>query len=74
MAQLAANCNVVVDNFSAGVLERFGFGFDVLREINPSIVQAVMPGWGLSGPLKSWVAWGMAASCVQRNHGSLGLS
>ena len=52
------NPNVVVDNFSSGVLERLGFSFDVLHQINPGIVQAVMPGWGLTGPLKSWVAWG----------------
>ena len=57
-AQLVAKADVVVDNFSSGVLERLGFGFDVLQKINPGIVQAVMPGWGLTGPLKSWVAWG----------------
>jgi crotonobetainyl-CoA:carnitine CoA-transferase CaiB-like acyl-CoA transferase len=56
--QLAAKSDVVVDNFSSGVLERLGFSHEVLHEINPGLVQAVMPGWGLSGPLKSWVAWG----------------
>jgi crotonobetainyl-CoA:carnitine CoA-transferase CaiB-like acyl-CoA transferase len=50
--------DVVVDNFSTGVMERLGFGFAALREINPRIIQVVMPGWGLTGPLKSWVAWG----------------
>jgi crotonobetainyl-CoA:carnitine CoA-transferase CaiB-like acyl-CoA transferase len=56
--QLVAKSDVVVDNFSSGVLERLGFSFEVLQKINPGIVQAVMPGWGLSGPLRSWVAWG----------------
>jgi crotonobetainyl-CoA:carnitine CoA-transferase CaiB-like acyl-CoA transferase len=56
--ELVAKSDVVVDNFSSGVLERLGFSFDVLQQINPRIVQAVMPGWGLTGPLKSWVAWG----------------
>ncbi|HXV48475.1 MAG TPA: CoA transferase [Candidatus Binatia bacterium] len=56
--QLAAKSDVVVDNFSSGVLERLGLSHEVLHEINPGLVQAVMPGWGLSGPLKSWVAWG----------------
>jgi crotonobetainyl-CoA:carnitine CoA-transferase CaiB-like acyl-CoA transferase len=56
--QLVAKSDVVVDNFSSGVLERLGFSFAALQKINPGIVQAVMPGWGLSGPLKSWVAWG----------------
>jgi crotonobetainyl-CoA:carnitine CoA-transferase CaiB-like acyl-CoA transferase len=56
--QLVAKADVVVDNFSSGVLERLGFSYEVLQKINPGIVQAVMPGWGLTGPLKSWVAWG----------------
>ena len=56
--QLVAASDVVVDNFSSGVLERLGFSFEALQQINPGIVQAVMPGWGLTGPLKSWVAWG----------------
>jgi crotonobetainyl-CoA:carnitine CoA-transferase CaiB-like acyl-CoA transferase len=56
--QLVAKSDVVVDNFSSGVLERLGFSYETLQQINPRIVQAVMPGWGLTGPLKSWVAWG----------------
>jgi crotonobetainyl-CoA:carnitine CoA-transferase CaiB-like acyl-CoA transferase len=56
--QLVAKSDVVVDNFSSGVLERLGFSFEALQKIHPGIVQAVMPGWGLAGPLKSWVAWG----------------
>jgi crotonobetainyl-CoA:carnitine CoA-transferase CaiB-like acyl-CoA transferase len=56
--QLVAKSDAVVDNFSSGVLELLGFSFDELQQINPGIVQAVMPGWGLTGPLKSWVAWG----------------
>jgi crotonobetainyl-CoA:carnitine CoA-transferase CaiB-like acyl-CoA transferase len=56
--RLVAVSDVVVDNFSSGVLERLGFSFAALQQVNPGIVQAVMPGWGLTGPLKSWVAWG----------------
>ena len=56
--QLVAASDVVVDNFSAGVMERLGFSFAALQAINPRIIQIVMPGWGLTGPLRSWVAWG----------------
>lgn len=56
--RLVSVSDVVADNFSAGVLERLGFSFARLREINPRIIQVVMPGWGLTGPLKAWVAWG----------------
>jgi len=56
--RLVSVSDVVADNFSAGVMERLGFSFAALQEINPRIIQVVMPGWGLTGPLKSWVAWG----------------
>ena len=56
--QLVASSQVVVDNFSSGVMDRLGLGFEELQKVNPGIIQAVMPGWGLEGPLQSWVAWG----------------
>ncbi|MDE0213640.1 MAG: CoA transferase, partial [Deltaproteobacteria bacterium] len=56
--QLVERSQVVVENFSVGVMERLGFGYESLRKVNPGIIQVSMPGWGREGPLKSWVAWG----------------
>lgn len=56
--RLVSSSQVVVDNFSAGVMDRLGLGFEELQKVNPGIIQVVMPGWGLEGPLQSWVAWG----------------
>jgi len=56
--RLVASSDLVVDNFSSGVLKRLGFSFEALQAVNPKIIQVVMPGWGLTGPLRSWVAWG----------------
>ncbi len=70
--QLVAKSNVVVDNFSSGVVERLGFSYEVLQQINPGIVQAVMPGWGLTGPLKTWVAWGWQLLGLHRHHAACG--
>ncbi|MCH8002540.1 MAG: CoA transferase, partial [Proteobacteria bacterium] len=56
--RLVASSDVVVANFSSGVLKRLGFSFEALQAVNPKIIQVVMPGWGLTGPLRSWVAWG----------------
>jgi crotonobetainyl-CoA:carnitine CoA-transferase CaiB-like acyl-CoA transferase len=56
--RLAAESDVVVDNFSAGVMDRLGLGYEELQQTNPGIIQVAMPGWGLTGPLQSWVAWG----------------
>ncbi|MGD9862017.1 MAG: CaiB/BaiF CoA transferase family protein [Pseudodonghicola sp.] len=47
---LVARADVVVDNFRAGVMERLGFGYDRLREVNPKIICASGTGFGPVGP------------------------
>ena len=56
--RLVERSQVVVENFSVGVMERLGFDYESLRKVNPGIIQVSMPGWGREGPLRSWVAWG----------------
>ena len=56
--RLVERSQLVVENFSVGVMERLGFDYESLRKVNPGIIQVSMPGWGREGPLKSWVAWG----------------
>jgi crotonobetainyl-CoA:carnitine CoA-transferase CaiB-like acyl-CoA transferase len=48
--QLAAVSDVVMENFSAHVMERWGFDYAGLSAINPSIIYVSMPGFGHSGP------------------------
>lgn len=48
--RLAANADVVIQNFRPGVVERMGIGEDILRAINPSIVYVSICGFGFSGP------------------------
>lgn len=47
---LIAESDVVVSNFRAGVMERMGFGYDELRELNPRIIWASGTGFGPTGP------------------------
>ncbi|MGT2511164.1 CoA transferase [Cupriavidus basilensis] len=44
--KLAASCNVFVDNLRPGVLERFGLGFEAVRELNPRVVYCSISGFG----------------------------
>ncbi|MCP8940133.1 CoA transferase [Alsobacter sp. SYSU M60028] len=48
--RLLDEADVVVNNFRAGVMERMGFGWDVLKARNPRLIYAVGTGFGLSGP------------------------
>lgn len=47
---LVRQADVVVDNFRAGVMERLGFGYDRLRQVNPGIICASGTGFGAMGP------------------------
>lgn len=49
--KLVAQSNVVCENFRVGTMERLGLGYDVLKEINPSLIYASISGFGLEGPL-----------------------
>ena len=47
---LVRQADVVVDNFRAGVMERLGFGYGALCDINPRIICASGTGFGVAGP------------------------
>ena len=58
--QLVESADVVLENWSVGVAESLGIGFDDLRRVNPRIVFVQMPGYGKSGPDAGRAAFGPA--------------
>jgi crotonobetainyl-CoA:carnitine CoA-transferase CaiB-like acyl-CoA transferase len=56
--RLAATCDVVLENFRPGVLDRLGLGYERLREDRPDIVVVTMPGLGSTGPMRDFGTWG----------------
>jgi crotonobetainyl-CoA:carnitine CoA-transferase CaiB-like acyl-CoA transferase len=56
-AKLVASADVLLENFRPGVLERLGFGWDRLREINPRLVYCAVSGFGSTGPMRSRPAY-----------------
>ncbi|MCC7368010.1 MAG: CoA transferase [Chloroflexi bacterium] len=61
--QLVGIGDVVIENFSTGVMERLGLGYPALREINPRIVMASASGFGRTGPQRDLVAYGTLLQC-----------
>ena len=53
LQDLARQCDVLVENFKAGDLKRFGLDRDSIRAINPSIVYCSITGYGQDGPMAS---------------------
>jgi len=56
---LVERADVVLENFSARVVEQLGIGYERLREVKPDIVMVRMPGFGLEGPWRDYVGWAM---------------
>ena len=50
--ELIGTADVVVENFSRGVMDRLGLGYERLREDNPGLVYASIKGYGEEGPHK----------------------
>ncbi len=64
LKRLIAASDVVVENFSAEVMESWGLGYDELREINPSIIYCSVSGFGHSGRDKRHTTWGPTAQAL----------
>jgi len=58
MRRLAGSVDVLIEGYSAGTIDGLGFGWSVLREINPNLVMISMPGWGVEGPYKGYATLG----------------
>jgi len=50
--QLAAKCDVVLENFRPGRMEEWGLGYDDLKQLNPGIIMCRVSGWGQTGPYR----------------------
>jgi crotonobetainyl-CoA:carnitine CoA-transferase CaiB-like acyl-CoA transferase len=50
--RLVPHCDVVLENFRPGVLERWNLGWEALHAINPRLVMARITAFGQTGPLR----------------------
>jgi len=55
--KLAKDTDVVVENFTPGVMERFGLGYEAVKAVNPNVIYCSISGFGQDGPYKSRPAY-----------------
>ena len=55
--ELVKKCDVLVENFTPGVMERFGLGYEELKKHNPGLIYASISGFGYTGPYRNRVAF-----------------
>ena len=50
---LVAQCDVVIENFKTGDLQRYGLSYAALKLVNPNLIYCSITGFGQDGPFKS---------------------
>lgn len=48
--RLVAHCDILIENYSPGVMERFGLTYEILAPLNPRLIMISMPSFGYGGP------------------------
>jgi crotonobetainyl-CoA:carnitine CoA-transferase CaiB-like acyl-CoA transferase len=49
---LAAKCDILIENYRPDVMDRLGLGYDTLAAINPGLIYCSISGFGMTGPLR----------------------
>jgi crotonobetainyl-CoA:carnitine CoA-transferase CaiB-like acyl-CoA transferase len=61
---LCKSADVVVENYSPGVMAAMGCDYETLKSLNPKIVLCSISGFGQSGPLRDWRAFDTVAQAM----------
>ena len=62
--KLVEKVDILVENFTPGTMEKFGLGYDVLKEINPRLIYTSISGFGRTGPYSRKTAFDMIAQAM----------
>jgi formyl-CoA transferase len=62
--ELLRKCDIIMENFGPGVLDRFGFTWEKIHEVNPRIVMGSIKGFGSSGPYADFKAYENVAQAM----------
>ncbi|MBK4735130.1 CaiB/BaiF CoA transferase family protein [Noviherbaspirillum pedocola] len=62
--RLAAEADVVIENFRPGTLEQWGLDYDTLSRENPKLIMLRVSGYGQTGPLRDLAGFGVVAEAM----------
>ena len=64
LRKLILKADIVIENMAPGAIERLGFGYDVVRKLNPKIIYAQIKGFAPDGPYANFLSFDMIAQSV----------
>ncbi|MDP4909320.1 MAG: CoA transferase [Burkholderiaceae bacterium] len=62
--QLAADADILIENFRPGAMEKWGLGFKDLHAINPKLIMLRVSGYGQSGPYRDRPGFGVIGEAM----------
>lgn len=62
LLRLVATTDLVMENFRPGTLDKWGLGYEVMKEVNPRIVVVHISGYGQTGPYRHKAGFGTPAT------------
>jgi formyl-CoA transferase len=64
VAALAAEADVLIENFKPGTLEKWGLGYDTLAAANPGLIMLRISGYGQTGPYRDLPGFAVVAEAM----------
>ncbi|KGD89238.1 carnitine dehydratase [Achromobacter sp. RTa] len=64
LRQLIPSCDVVIENYRPGIMEKMGFGDEALKALRPDIIHCSINGFGTSGPYRDRPAFDFIAQAM----------
>ncbi len=62
--ELVAKADVVMENFTPGVMDKWGLGYEELKKIKPDLIMVRQNGFGTAGPYRNLAAFGMILAAI----------
>ena len=62
--ELVSVSDVVFTNYAFGVMDKFGLGYEELRKVKPDIIALFTPGYGNTGPYRTFRSMGMVIDAI----------
>jgi formyl-CoA transferase len=62
--RLVPQCDVLVENFALGVMERLGLEYETLRALHPGLIYATLKGFGTYGPYADYKCFDTVAQAA----------
>lgn len=62
--RLVRECDIVIENFRPGTLEKWGIGWETLSALNPRLIMVRVSGYGQSGPYREKPGFAAIAECM----------